>query len=396
MMDILKIEIKDQVFASGVRSDCFQPSLAQLGDGQILTIQPLYGGDYYGEVSFSRRQRGCDIWSDPEIIPAFRRRSCNIADIEEAVVDVRSIALPDEKLVLAVGASSFYTPRECAFWDPAIDRRQLPKQRAVYSFFDAEKNCWSEPGFITSADCGENGDLRIACAQMAQMADGKLVLPVYFATAELVDYAGVKWPRQAVKTLIARVVGNQLKIEAWSNALTIGVERGFVEPSVKEFNGKWYMTIRAEDGKAYITTSTDALNWQKPQPWRWSDTLEDLATDSTQQHFLTLGGKLYLCFTRADESNAMVPRRRTPLFIAQVNTENLTLLRESEQIIFPLVIKDGISNMQGNFHCVELSPDLAAVVDGALYITPGNETKAAIYRSCLQISYIKSEEKNEV
>ncbi|MBE6381278.1 MAG: hypothetical protein E7047_10160 [Lentisphaerae bacterium] len=388
---MLNICVKKQSFADGLRDTCFQPSIARLNGVDVLTFQAIYGGDFYGEVQYSAGNVESGEWSAPQVVEPFQWKSCGTADITEAIVDVRSIALPDNKRILAVGSSSFYTSRGCAFWDEKIDRRCLPKQRAFYSFFDPVENKWSQAGTIESCDCGEHGDLRIACAQMAVMADGKIVLPVYYATDEMIDYANVKWPRQAVKTLIAQVVGDKLEVVAWSNSLTIASERGFVEPSVKFFNGFWYMTIRSEDGRAYITTSPDALLWKEATPWRWCDgTLLD--TDSTQQHFVVLNGVLYLCYTRQDPCNKCVPRFRTPIFIAPVDPVGLTLDRTGEQIVFPLEMRNNIPNMQGNFHCVDLSVNSAAVADCALYITPPTADKAAVYKTELKIAYIKSGE----
>lgn len=392
MVDIL---VKDQFFFDGTPMDGFMPSLAELDGFRLLTFQPIHGSDFYGEVSFSVGTGDPDVWSAPQVVEAFRRQECGVPGMTEAVVDVRSIALRKSRKILAVGASSFYTPRGCAFWNHSIDRKNLPKQRAIYSFFNPESRQWSSRGTIESAECGEHGDLRVACAQMAEMADGTLVLPAYFATGEMVEFSGVQWPRQAVKTLLVKVTGDRLDVVAWSNTLTLNVKRGFLEPSVKCFSGKWFMTLRAEDGRAYATTSPDALNWDNAVPWRWDDG-EVLETDSTQQHFVVLGNRLYLCYTRKDAANGMVPRFRAPLFMARVHEADLTLERHTEQIVFPLVLKDSIPNMQGNFHCIELGRNSAAVADAALYITPRTGDKAAEYKSQLQIAYVSLPENHHV
>ena len=382
-----EIHVKDQFFSDGSPMDGFMPSLAELDGFRLLTFQPIHGSDFYGDVHYSVGTEKPDVWSAPRAVEAFRRQTCGTPDITEAVVDVRSIALRKSRRILAVGSSSFYTPRGCAFWNHSINRNSLPKQRAIYSFFNPESREWSHRGTIESVECGECGDLRVACAQMAEMADGTLVIPAYFATSEMIEFSGVQWPRQAVKTLLAKVPGDRLEVMAWSNTLTLGVKRGLLEPSVKQFNGKWFMTLRAEDSHAYVTTSPDALNWENIVPWRWDDG-EVLVTDSTQQHFIVLGDQLYLCYTRKDAANGMVPRFRAPLFIARVNEADLTLERRSEQIVFPLVFKDSIPNMQGNFHCIELGRNSAAVADAALYITPRTEDKPAKYRSQLQTAYL--------
>ena len=73
-------------------------------------------------------------------------------------------------------------------------------------------------------------------------------------------------------------------------------------------------------------------------------------------------------YTRRSEQNLNVKRWRSPLFIAQVDTGNLCLRKDSEQVVLPLD-RDGVADGEnaarmGNFHTVNLSPEESCVTVG--------------------------------
>lgn len=128
-----------------------------------------------------------------------------------------------------------------------------------------------------------------------------------------------------------------------------------------------YLTIRAEDERGYVSASDDGLNWQKQQPWSWDDG-QTLAMSTTQQRWLVHSDALFLLYTRKDEQNAKVMRWRAPLFVAEVDRQSLRLIRDTEQVVLPLV-GDGIRDpdhvaLMGNFHTVAASPDESWVTVG--------------------------------
>ena len=78
------------------------------------------------------------------------------------------------------------------------------------------------------------------------------------------------------------------------------------------------------------------------------------------EFWLTHSDGLFLVYTRKDASNANVIRWRSPLWAARVDTERLCLIRQSEQIVLPLV-GDGVNNpdevaLMGNFNVTNVSP----------------------------------------
>ncbi|MGW8181192.1 MAG: sialidase family protein, partial [bacterium] len=130
------------------------------------------------------------------------------------------------------------------------------------------------------------------------------------------------------------------------------------EPSLANFQGRFFMTIRAEDGRGYVSASADGLSWLEQKPWSW-DNGDHLSMSTTQQRWLTHSDGLFLVYTRKAEKNRNVMRWRAPIFLARVDTKRLCLIRRSEQVVLPLV-GDGINNAKhvarmGNFHVVNAS-----------------------------------------
>ena len=72
-------------------------------------------------------------------------------------------------------------------------------------------------------------------------------------------------------------------------------------------------------------------------PWTWHEDGTEIGSYNTQQHFATIGDRLYLVYTRRGVNNDHVFRHRAPLFIAEVSLDGFTptLIRESEQIAVP-------------------------------------------------------------
>lgn len=118
---------------------------------------------------------------------------------------------------------------------------------------------------------------------------------------------------------------------AWSN----DKGRGLYEPHIAVFKGRCFMTARAEDGRGYVLTSDDqGRSWSKPKPWTW-DTGEPVAMNQTMTKFAAHSDGLALVYTRVREDNASVFRNRSPLHIADIEPETLSLKRSTERIIVP-------------------------------------------------------------
>ncbi|MEM8733957.1 MAG: exo-alpha-sialidase, partial [Planctomycetota bacterium] len=198
---------------------------------------------------------------------------------------------------------------------------------------------WDDPrgAFIYSNNCGqrvvsENGDVLMAFTFGSQ--------------SQARSVAGVR----------CTFDGQDLKVAEVGEPLTNEVGRGLLEPSLVQFDGRYFLTIRAEDGLGYVAVSEDGLAY-KEKPWAWDDG-EPLSMSTTQQHWLAHSAGLYLVYTRKHETNEKVTRWRSPLWMARVDTEAICLVRSTEQVALPLVgngqkHSDAVALM-GNFHTTNI------------------------------------------
>ena len=176
-----------------------------------------------------------------------------------------------------------------------------------------------------------------------------------------------------------------------SNELSNKVKRGLLEPTLAQFQDKIYMTIRAEDGHGYVTSSRDGLNWETQRPWCW-DNGEPLTMSTTQQRWLPHSDALYLVYTRKAQANRNVFRWRAPLYMAQVDTSRLCLIRSTERVVLSL-IGDGINQAQhvarmGNFHTVAVTPWESWVTVGECL--PYDDWKGDVLLARIQWSHVNS------
>ena len=157
-----------------------------------------------------------------------------------------------------------------------------------------------------------------------ELGNGELLIPVYFLPkGEQKQYSAT--------VLRCAVAGEELRVLEIGNALSLAQARGLYEPSVVFHEGRYYMTLRNDDN-AYVCQSIDGLHYDAPQLWRYDDD-EILPSYNTQQHWMRVGGELYLIYTRRGAENDHVFRHRAPLFAARV--ERMRLVRESECVVVP-------------------------------------------------------------
>jgi hypothetical protein len=198
------------------------------------------------------------------------------------------------------------------------------------------------------------------CGQRVVFPGGEIALVMSFGDKPTSrSAAGVRCSFDG-QTLAIQRVGREMKHSAG---------RGLLEPSLVLWRGKFFVTLRAEDNRGYVAASDDGLDFAEKVPWSW-DNGEPLTMSTTQQHWLAHSDGLFLVYTRKHESNLNVPRWRSPLFMAQVDSEKLCLRRDTEQIVLPLV-GDGVNApddvaYSGNFHPVNASAGESWVTDGEM------------------------------
>ena len=328
----------------------FHPSVCNCKDGLLMTLQTFEGAsDTYGPVMWSFSNDNGTSWSSPEEIEALAHRKID-GDITEGIADVRPFYHHPTGAVIAIGCNTYYNS-QCHCRDKRLS--QFP----VYAISPSDDS-WSGRKELKAEFFKDCGNWRVACAQALVLPDGDVLLPVYFDS-------GKEDTKLNVCTLKCSFDGATLTPTANSNVLSSDVGRGLIEPSLALLNGKYYMTIRAEDERAYLSISEDGLSWQKPVQWCWDDG-SALVTSTTQQHWIGNGKSLYLIYTRQTENNSDSFRWRAPLLTARFDEKRLCLVKDSEKEIFPLVRTNNITNALGNFHAVDILPSKSIVSVGSL------------------------------
>lgn len=317
----------------------------------LMTLQEIAGSDYFGPVHWTRSDDLGKTWTDPVPIEALGRRPMPEYDgLQKGVCDVVPQHHPMTGTTLALGHVVFYRGERFSRKD------QLPRypiyavRRADGSWSEQKKLEWDDPrgGFIYSNNCG----------QRVVLPDGDILMAFTFGPGELNrQVAGVR----------CTFDGETLKVKEVGPPLSLNVGRGLLEPSVTAFDGRYFLTIRAEDGRGYVAASGDGLRFGEMKAWAFDDG-EVIGMSTTQQHWMTHSDGLHLVYTRRDTSNEKVTRWRSPLWTARVDPEKLSLIRGTERVVLPL-IGDGVNApddvaLMGNFHVTPVSPEESWVTVG--------------------------------
>jgi hypothetical protein len=315
----------------------------------LMTCQTISGSDVFSQVFWSRTEDSGQSWRQPQPIPSLQSTT-RPDGIEEGTCDV----VPDyhkmTNSVLAIGHNVYY--KDNVLTQPYENRYP------VYVIGDENGN-WSERKKLEWDNPEITGIYTSGCAQRITLDNGQIILPLSFGPKERKD--------RKVCSVLCDYDGKDMTILKSGNTLELAVKRGLLEPTLARIKNRFYMTIRAEDGHGYVSVSDDGLNWEEKRPWCWDDGAP-LTMSTTQQRWLIHSDGLFLVYTRKADHNSNVMRWRSPLYVAQVDTERLCLIRESERTVFPL-IGDGLNDpdhvaRMGNFHVVNASRDESWVTVG--------------------------------
>lgn len=316
----------------------------------IMTMQEIRGSDYFLPVHWMQSRDLGRTWTEPRPVPAFGRDPTPDGRGDEGVCDVVPQYHPQTGTVLALGHNVFYK-------GTGFDRNQPPRCPVYAVFRDGR---WSERRRLAWDDPRGTTIYTNNCGQREVLEDGSIAFVMSFGPKPTArSAAGVRCSFDG-ETLEIRQVGREIRHAAG---------RGLLEPSLVRYRGRFYVTLRAEDGRGYVAGSDDGLDFAEKQPWCWDDgTPLDMST--TQQHWLPHSEALHLVYTRQDATNTKVIRWRSPLFMAQVDLQTLRLIRATERVVLPLV-GDGVNAaaevpLMGNFQTTNITPDESWVTDGEM------------------------------
>lgn len=326
----------------------FHPRACRAGNQMFMTLQPIMGSDHFGHVHFTLSPDNGKSWSD--FAPAPPLGHDPAADgWNEAVCDVTPEFHPKTGSVLALGHNVFYRGK-------GFERNQ-PARWPVYAVW--KNGAWGPRKKLDWNDARGSYIYSNNCGQRVMLPDGDVMMSFTF---------GEKDKPRAVCGVRCSFDGETLVVQETGNALVNSVGRGLLEPSLTHFQGRFYLTIRAEDKRGYVAVSDDGLHYQPQKAWCWDDG-QPLITSTTQQHWLTHSNGLFLVYTRHDASNAKIIRWRSPLWMAQVDVKSLSLIRSTERIVLP--IRGDATNhpekvaFNGNFGIAHATPHESWVSDGS-------------------------------
>lgn len=238
------------------------------------------------------------------------------------------------------------------FWLDVKIKRDIPKgpSDTAYAVYDPTNDTWSKWAKLEMPSGGKFRYSRAGCTQPVVEPNGDILLPVYFGEHNnAIHYATV---------VRCKFDGKILKYVEHGNEMKVDFGRGFSEPSLTKYKGKYYMTMR-NDKRGYVTMSDDGMNFRKPVRWLFDDG-KDLGSYNTQQHWTTHSDGMYLVYTRRGLNNDDVMRNRAPIVMGKVDPETLRVIRSTERVIIPKV---GNSRM-GNFGVSNISAEETWVTVG--------------------------------
>jgi hypothetical protein len=303
----------------------FHPSIVPYKGKLMLIMHKILAMDNFSVPYYCFSKDGGKTWSTPlEITPLKQFAKC---------ADFRPIVQVDDSKVGIIG----------------IVKGESGYQ-SVYLFYDGK---WSSVQYLPNQEAGDD---RTAGAQCAIFNNNCVIIPSFHLN---------KNRKFVTVTRKYAINDNKLDFIASSNELTIDSGRGLYEPSVIDFNGKFYLTLRCDENCAFVTCSSDGLTWENPKKWYFSNG-EILTTSPTQQHWMKLNGKIYLVYTRKDVDNSDCFRWRTPLFAAPVDVNNLTLNEKEEITILPRIDYKNRPGLYGNFN-VSNYKNIVYISDAALW-----------------------------
>ena len=308
----------------------------------VMTLQKELMGsdDYYFPLNEIRTEDLGATWSKPVQHDVTLGRKSLADGVEVAALDFTPKWHARTERILGIGHSAYYQH---------VKLMKVRPRQTIYAVYDAQAHTWSQWQKIDMPDeQGKFFNSGAGAAQRVDLPNGDILLPFYFKSKEQEDYR--------VAVMRCSFDGKKLSYREHGNELVSGIERGFVEPSLTRFQGRYFMTIR-NDRNGYITTSTDGLQYAKPQVWRFDDG-QELGSYNTQQHWVTHSDGLFLVYTRKGANNDHIIRHRAPLFIAQVDPDRLCVIRGTEKILLP-----ELGAYFGNFGVTEVNENETWVTD---------------------------------
>jgi len=285
----------------------------------VMTIQKhLEVSDYFSGLHVLTQPARSAPWTGPDL-PKELDWYTQPDGVTISVADVTPGWHAPSGRLLAIGCQVRYSPKGVQLED--VKRAH----QTVYAALDPKTGSWTKWQRLELPADEEFDFARNACSQWLVQPDGSLLVPLYIARNAKEPFS--------VTIAECRFDGTKLTYVRHGSVLRLKVVRGLNEPSLVQFQGRYFLTMR-NDLEGYVAVSDDGLHFPEPRPWVFDDGAE-LGSYNTQQHWLAHGEGLFLIYTRRGANNDHILRHRAPLFMAQVNPGTLQVMRRTEKVVIP-------------------------------------------------------------
>ncbi|MBI3985526.1 MAG: exo-alpha-sialidase [Lentisphaerae bacterium] len=334
------------------KTDWFQPRVAIIPPATavlLMTRAQLWGSDIFTAVQEMRSDDLGRTWSAARPHPTLDRRPLGDAFVA-CPCDMTPAWHAASRTLLATGHTAVYKTGEKG----ALVTNNSCRRDVAYAAYDAGQRTWSEWKTLDFPDPEHFYWTGSGCAQRVDLSNGEILLPVTGVPRQtLGDNA---WKACYFSTVVrCSFDGATLRYLGHGDELSVSDPRGFCEPSLVRFDGRFFLTLR-NDLRGYVAVSRDGLHYERPSPWTFEDGTE-LGSYNTQQHWLAHSDGLFLVYTRRGAGNDEVIRHRAPLFMAQVDPERLCVVRSTERELVP-----NRGAQLGNFGAAAVTPAESWVV----------------------------------
>ena len=269
---------------------------------------------------------------------------------EEGICDFTPKGHAASGRLLATGHTVFYSNDVLVVVRP---------RHTVWSVYEPKTLTWAPWARLPMPDNPKFSCAGAGGTQRVDLENGDILLPIYSKAITNKAYFST--------VVRCRFDGHILRYVEHGSEHTLNIDRGLYEPSLAKFKDRFYLTMR-NDRAAYVATSRDGLHFDEPRKWTFDDGA-DLGSYNTQAHWITHQDGLFLVYTRRGANNDNVVRHRAPLFMAQIDPEQLVVRRATERELVP-----NKGAQLGNFAIVDVNEreTWATTSEG---MTPGDPSK---------------------
>lgn len=318
----------------------------------VMTAQKLLltGSDVFYRLHQSRSRDMASTWTELSPIDSFARETMGQSGTslptgasiaphllqpgdETTVCDFVPKWHAASQRLLGIGHSVWYRNNRVMHERP---------RGIAYAVYDAARESWSSWKTVDLPDEVRFQNAGSGSQQRVDLPGGDVLVPVYFKEPSEQQFSSA--------VVRCRFDGKTMHFVEVGNSLTVPIKRGLYEPSLTQYQGRFYLTLRNDD-RGYVSVSDDGLHFGPQREWKFDDG-QELGNYNTQQHWVTHDEGLFLVYTRRGANNDHVFRHRAPLFIARVDPEKLHVIRATEQVLVP---ERGAR--LGNFGVVDVSPN---------------------------------------